>query len=360
MATLVFFGGFLGSGKTTLISKLINELKTEGKTSAVITNDQSPNLVDTSFIKEATQFGNETNTKEISDGCFCCRFQALLTEIKNIISLGKYDYIFAEAVGSCTDIRSTVALPLLEYHKYLDIKIAPLLIVFDGMRIENEYKSLDLLSPKTPKETLLSHQVKEAQILLISKKDKIKDMNFAQKYIKTLTSSENIFYSAGSNDDIKIIRAVIDRTIEIDKTFDIDYDIYAKAEAELGWYNGTWEIASDNEIDSEEYVSLLLETIAGENAKDIAHAKCYLAHENGGVKMSLVSGVMESDGVFENVKKATVICNIRAERTPDVIAKNVEEAHKKTKEKFGLIILSYKHTEIIPSYPKPFYHMEKK
>ena len=70
---LVFVGGFLGAGKTTLILKAIDLLKRQGKRAAIITNDQDVQLVDT---RQA--LAQDVLTREVAGGCFCCRFSDLM------------------------------------------------------------------------------------------------------------------------------------------------------------------------------------------------------------------------------------------------------------------------------------------
>ena len=49
---LIFVGGFLGSGKTTALAAMARDLVRQGFRVGLITNDQSPNLVDTAIARE--------------------------------------------------------------------------------------------------------------------------------------------------------------------------------------------------------------------------------------------------------------------------------------------------------------------
>jgi len=70
--TVVFVGGFLGAGKTTLILAAARELKERGMRCAAILNDQSDALVDTQL---AELHGMPSG--EVTAGCFCCRLSDL-------------------------------------------------------------------------------------------------------------------------------------------------------------------------------------------------------------------------------------------------------------------------------------------
>ena len=100
-------GGFLGSGKTTAITNAAKLLMQQGKKVAVVTNDQGKYLVDTSFIGS-----NDIPTAEVTNGCFCCNFNNLSDQIDFLERTVQPDCIFAESVGSCTDLVATVLKPL--------------------------------------------------------------------------------------------------------------------------------------------------------------------------------------------------------------------------------------------------------
>ena len=100
---VVILGGFLGSGKTTLMMELGKRLMEQGKKVALITNDQGEFLVDTQFAK------NEGfTTAEVLNGCFCCRFPDFMNGISSTIKetnpgdllLGgkKYDTFISDSV----------------------------------------------------------------------------------------------------------------------------------------------------------------------------------------------------------------------------------------------------------------------
>jgi len=65
-------GGFLGSGKTTAIIGAVKILLSQGKTAAVITNDQGKYLIDTAFFRLS-----DVPTVEVTGGCFCCNYDDL-------------------------------------------------------------------------------------------------------------------------------------------------------------------------------------------------------------------------------------------------------------------------------------------
>src|SRR5215467_8142623 len=106
MTILVPVGGFLGAGKTTLIIAASRLLRDRGLRPAAIFNDQGADLVDTRYAA-----AQGIDAGQVAGGCFCCRFSDLVDAAERLRAHSP-DVIFAEAVGSCTDISATTLQPL--------------------------------------------------------------------------------------------------------------------------------------------------------------------------------------------------------------------------------------------------------
>ena len=101
MKTIRFLmiGGFLGAGKTTAIAKLAAHYVDQGKTVALVTNDQAYDLVDTHTLRsKGFQVG------EVPGACFCCNFDELVETVDSLSKENVPDIVIAEPVGSCTDL----------------------------------------------------------------------------------------------------------------------------------------------------------------------------------------------------------------------------------------------------------------
>src|SRR5215813_8586562 len=83
-AHFILLGGFLGAGKTTLLLQAARTLQHHGIRVGMITNDQDQDLVDTTTAEFA---GIET--REVSQGCFSCRFNALLDAVRELAAPAK-------------------------------------------------------------------------------------------------------------------------------------------------------------------------------------------------------------------------------------------------------------------------------
>jgi G3E family GTPase len=152
-------GGFLGSGKTNLILSAARLLEKRGLRCAVIMNDQGVELVDTRHAETEGVLA-----REVTGGCFCCRFSELASKIEELRAQ-VVDVIFAEPVGSCTDISATVFGPLREeFDRY---RIAPFTVLVDPSRAA-ELRGEDADSPLA---FLFQKQLQEADLVCMTKAD---------------------------------------------------------------------------------------------------------------------------------------------------------------------------------------------
>lgn len=359
MPKLVLMGGFLGSGKTTLMVAIGKRMLSQGKNVALITNDQGEFLVDTKFAQSE---GFSTN--EVLYGCFCCRFPDFMNSISSAIEQSNPDYILAEPVGSCTDLLATVVTPLITYYKN-KIKIAPLLVIVDAYRIVDEYSKMNLKQPEEPKEVLVSHQIREAQTILLSKIDLVDKVTLGKgkELISELNPNANIIeYSAKTGEGIEQILAyIIHEEAVFKKAIPLDYDIYARAEAEYGWYNGIWKVTSANRFNLFDFSTKLIKSFSNELFKrEVAHTKLHLVSEVCSFKLSFVGGTIIPDGVCDPNSKAPsaiVTLNVRAKATPEEILSHVESKLKELSEELKVTIEDYKYSALVPPPPKPYYRM---
>ncbi len=217
---IAIVGGFLGAGKTTLILTAAKELERRGIRSAVILNDQGNELVDTGY---ATQNGMQSG--EVTGGCFCCRLSDLL-RVMGELSAHKPDVIFAEPVGSCTDISATILHPLLEYRD--EIRLAPFTVLVDPERAKN----LLAVNADPDLSFLFHNQLQEADLVCWTKSDLYPDCpEISARHVRQISSRTGQGVAAWLDEifsgNLRVGREILD----------IDYEQYARAEAALTWLN---------------------------------------------------------------------------------------------------------------------------
>src|SRR5882672_5221050 len=135
MTRLVFLGGFLGSGKTTTLLRLATDLVRAGRRVGILTNDQGNELVDTELFR-----ASGLATRDVRGGCFCCRLDDFVEQATALTSATKPDFLFAEPVGSCTDLTATVLRPLKHLHADA-FEIGPLTALVDPARARDVLSS---------------------------------------------------------------------------------------------------------------------------------------------------------------------------------------------------------------------------
>jgi hypothetical protein len=217
---IAIVGGFLGAGKTTLILTAAKELERRGIRSAVILNDQGSELVDTGY---ATQ--NGLLSGEVTGGCFCCKLSDLL-RVMGELSAYKPDVIFAEPVGSCTDISATILHPLLEYRD--EFRLAPFTVLVDPERA----RSLLTDDADPDLSFLFNKQLQEADLVCWTKSDLYPD------YPKVSAQHVRQVSARTGQGITPWLDEIFSGTLKVgSEILDIDYEQYARAEAALAWLN---------------------------------------------------------------------------------------------------------------------------
>jgi hypothetical protein len=301
-------GGFLGAGKTTLILTAARLLQQRGMRPAVILNDQGGDLVDTHY---ASAMGVDCD--QVTGGCFCCRFPDLVDAAGRLLEFHP-DIIFAEAVGSCTDIVATTLRPLMRDHRE-HFRIAPLTVVLHPQR---SFDNPDL-------DFLYTNQVAEADILFARGES-------VQAWLDKVLSGS---LPAGA------------------KALDIDYARYAEAEAALAWLNVRVVALASPPISAPMLIGPLLDRL--EPQIRIVHLKLFMQSDAGYLKAALTGN--GRDPIVEGALDASpsarheILLNVRALNDPGSLRATVER-------EFALLParIDWQHVECFrPAPPAPFH-----
>ena len=276
-------GGFLGAGKTTLILAAARLLEQRGLRVAAILNDQGDDLVDTHY---AGSLGVACD--QVTGGCFCCRFPDLVEAAGRLLE-SQPDVIFAEAVGSCTDIAATTLRPLLRDHADR-FRIAPLTVV---LHPQGSFDNPDL-------DFLYQNQLAEADLLFARGES-------VQGWLDRLLSGS---VRTGT------------------KSLDIDYTRYAEAEAALAWLNACVTVRAVPPISAPMLIGPLLDRL--EPQIRIVHLKLFTQSDAGYLKAALTAN--GQDPIIEGALDASpsgqheIVLNVRALNDPESLRAIVERA----------------------------------
>ena len=142
--------GYLGSGKTTLVNRILSNRK--GIKFAVIVNDLGEVNIDASLIEKGGVVGKKDDSLvALQNGCICCTLKMdLVEQVCQITSTGKFDYIVIEASGICepAPIAQTIcSIPTLtsEYTRGALPRLDCIVTVVDALRMQTEFSCGDTL-----------------------------------------------------------------------------------------------------------------------------------------------------------------------------------------------------------------------
>tara|TARA_B100001175_G_scaffold216451_1_gene183995 strand:+ start:112 stop:1323 length:1212 start_codon:yes stop_codon:yes gene_type:complete len=243
--------GFLGAGKTTILSSILNNRV--DKKVAVIVNDMSEINIDSSIIQNEVSLNHsEEKLIEMSNGCICCTLREdLLEEVTKLAQQKRFDYLVIESTGI------SEPLPVAETFTFSDedgvslsdvANLDSMVTVVDAVNFMKDYEEAKYL-----KETgeslgdddersvadLLIDQVEFADIILISKTDlaDLDEIERLKAVIKTLNTKAKIIPIAHGNIDIN----------EVLNTGLFDFE---KAQHAPGWLK---EMRGEHVPETEEY-----------------------------------------------------------------------------------------------------------
>ena len=319
-------GGFLGAGKSTAIVGLARHLTDQGLKVGLISNDQGAGLVDTHLFQS-----HGFPVKEISGGCFCCKFDSLSAAADSLTEESKPDVFLAEPVGSCTDLVATVSYPLRRMYGD-DVSIAPLSVLLDPERAARVLGMVDgrRLSDKVA--YIYMKQIEEARIVVINKIDTLcqERLDALQAELRSRFPNKTIMQLSARN-QIGIEDWYQELSKECDwlgEVLEIDYERYGEGEALLGWMNATVQIQLSSETDAVSFLSDWCESIRQQaigSEVEIAHLKMTLSPQDGSGEVATVN-LVRSDFVPEAAQnlmdpftKAEVVVNLRCEAAPEWI-----------------------------------------
>lgn len=332
-AQYVMIGGFLGAGKTTAILKLADYLKARGKRVGLITNDQSIDLVDTARAK-AAGFAVE----EITGGCFCCKFDSLVCASQQLTHATAPEVLIAEPVGSCTDLKATVAYPLRKLYGD-NYRVTPLSVLVDphrAGRILGVIKDGKTFSEKVV--YVYRKQLEEAEILVINKVDLL-DAGLRQQIAaamkKAFPQARVLEVSSSTGEGLEAwFDLILSGDLGQAKSMDVDYDVYADGEALLGWLNCKVKLESQAEFDGNAFLlnlsRQLRDRLAGLSI-EIAHLKMTLAPDSGPDLGAIsLTRTHEQPAATHSLKdtlnRGTLVVNLRAEADPELLKAQVSAA----------------------------------
>ena len=243
--------GFLGAGKTTVLSHILNNR--ENKKVAVIVNDMSEINIDAATVKSEVSFNrSEEKLIEMSNGCICCTLREnLLEEVNKLAKEGRFDHLVIESTGI------SEPLPVAETFTFADeegvslsdvAKLDTMVTVVDAVNFLKDYQEAKYLKDKGESlgeddersvADLLVDQVEFADLILISKTDLVntEELERLKAILKTL------------NTDAKVL-PIEHGNVDIDKVLNTGLFDFERARQAPGWLK---EMRGEHIPETEEY-----------------------------------------------------------------------------------------------------------
>lgn len=325
----IMIGGFLGAGKTTTVSRLAAQYISQGKRVAIVTNDQTTDLVDTHTLRS-----QGFDVGEVAGACFCCNFNELTSTVEKLSDQTLPDVILAEPVGSCTDLVATVIRPLVQvYQRPFDV--APY-----GVILKPSHGSKILrkdprggFSPKA--EYIFRKQLEEADFIILNRIDELMSkeiQDLAMLLEKDFPDRPIVRTSAKTGEGFQSLCEFLDQRGAFGRrAIELDYDVYAEGEAELGWLNGqvTITAAAPFELDR-----LLLDLIGrlhdqlSRSSAETAHLKIIGLADGNYAVVNAVSSFTQPELSLPSrcsVSKASVVINARVATDPRELEVQVKQ-----------------------------------
>ena len=243
--------GFLGAGKTTVLSHILNNR--DGKKVAVIVNDMSEINIDSAIVQSQVSLNrSEEKLVEMSNGCICCTLREdLLEEVTKLAREKRFDYLVIESTGI------SEPLPIAETFTFAgedgtslsDVaNLDTMVTIVDAVNFLKDYDEAKFL--KDTEESLgeedersvadlLVDQVEFADLILVSKTDLVPtaDVDRLKAIIKTLNTHASIV-------------PISNGEVDIDKVLNTGLFDFERAQEASGWLT---EMRGEHVPETEEY-----------------------------------------------------------------------------------------------------------
>ncbi len=356
----IMLGGFLGAGKTTTLARLASHYQAQGLKVALVTNDQAQDLVDTNFLR-SRGFAVE----EVAGACFCCRFDELVDKVRSLEAANRPDVLLAEPVGSCTDLVATVVQPLRDLYGHR-FEVAPYAVLFKpshGLKILKG-ESGGGFSPKA--EYIFRKQLEEADAIVINRLDELTPKLTAELFElveRAFPTTPVLKMSAKTGEGFELFAAFLEQEGTFGrKILDIDYDIYAEGEAELGWLNAGFTVTATTPFALDDLLLELIERLRGSLSGEVAHLKAIGLGETSFAVANLIASAAAAElsmSCRNTTSEIELIVNARVATDPAQLESEVTQLVPAVCQKFGATAELCSLQSFRPGRPTPTHRYAK-
>lgn len=247
--------GYLGSGKTTLVNRILANRK--GIKFAVIVNDIGEVNIDADLIAKSGVVGpKDDSLVALQNGCICCTLKMdLVEQIASLVEQQMFDYIVIEASGICepAPIAQTIcSIPSLgpQFNRGGSCYLNCIVSVVDALRLKDEFDCGGALQRSGIEdddiENLLILQIEFCDIILLNKTAELTptELGRVKAIVRAIQPTAEILECNYAD-------------IDLEKILDTHRFDFEKAATSAAWVRelegGEDELENEQEGESDEY-----------------------------------------------------------------------------------------------------------
>lgn len=186
MKDVYLFSGFLGSGKTSMLTDVIRQLKEQGLKPAVIMNELGKLPFDSQAVED------DVPLKEMLEGCICCSgAEKTEAQIQSLLHDQEFDVLIIETTGAAHPVEALDAVYSPLFAQQLNIK--------GIVTVADSKLWLDRTSLTPQVRSLFMEQIRHAHLLLANKTDLLTDSEQAQVVYELQGFNPNAFILQTTN-----------------------------------------------------------------------------------------------------------------------------------------------------------------
>ena len=248
---ILLLTGYLGSGKTTLVNRILSNKK--GIRFAVIVNDIGEVNIDATLIQQGGVVGqSDDSLVALQNGCICCTLKTdLMNQIVEIMKIDKFDYIVIEASGICEPEPIAQTICSMKsiggvYTEFGTPRLDCLVTVVDALRMADEFGCGESLERRNLEEddieNLIIQQIEFCNVILLNKASEVspESLEKIKHIIREIQTKAQIIECDYAD-------------VDLEKLLDTNMFDYRQTESGAGWIRGLESDVHDEEHHHEEH-----------------------------------------------------------------------------------------------------------
>nr|WP_206700577.1 CobW family GTP-binding protein [Lysinibacillus sphaericus] len=199
------FSGFLGSGKTSMLTDVIRQLKEKNLKPAVIMNELGKLPFDSQAVEK------DIPLKEMLEGCICCSgAEKTEAQIQSLLLDSDFDVLIIETTGAAHPVEALDAVYSPLFAEKLNVK--GIVTVADSKLWLNR----ETLTPQV--RSLFMEQIRHAHLLLANKTDLLTEAEQAQVVYELQGFNPHAFILQTTNGRVPLrLLEDLKATVQVDK-----------------------------------------------------------------------------------------------------------------------------------------------